>query len=683
MTWLKKAYKNIFQNKKAAAMFFASTVVMVSYQNCAKMDFDQGASSLKLQTVLTCEGPNVACETDRGTGTQSCTNSDAGPVYGSCILNQCRPPYNLVNGQCVESCYPVGVNRACPNIPNGTGTQACEANGNWGSCQVTCDAGFYLNPVSNLCVPEFFNMKVVAYKKATETVWNNVTPTNSLQTKPGYQYRIKVDASPNLQVLTDESGIEVIDIGNPVRVSQCKAKENSMWNPMSPWGLEGPCANLQNCPVVISGNNDWNYDATTAGEMGGCGWLAEISAKRVNDNSAFRKVTRLTVDALLCEPGTVIADPTCPSGNKVCSADGRQFECVSPVTTTLPPPTTTVTTTRPPVTTTTVTVTTTTRPLVTTTTVTTTTRPVVTTTTMVTTTTRPIVTTTTRPPTTTTVTTTRPPTTTTLPPTCTNGAVNPPSCNACVSGQSLVNGRCYVNCNFNGETLTQGQVRVAYQLPVVQFGSSCLSESRTCNNGYMSGSYQYTSCSVTPPANCNFNGQTVLHGQSVTAYGTDTVYAGQSCSTQTRTCYNGTLSGNYGHSSCSVNLNCPPPGGIPTGSKCRVTEYCQQTGQNVRTYDTGVGAAGVPATITATAQNGQVIGLTAAGIRFDPPYTLTRWDTMQVRCVNNYYQQVTDGWCAVRKAINCAGGGSTGGGSGGGGSGGGGRNPNQPAEQAL
>jgi peptidoglycan hydrolase-like protein with peptidoglycan-binding domain len=61
---------------------------------------------------------------------------------------------------------------------------------------------------------------------------------------------------------------------------------------------------------------------------------------------------------------------------------------------------------------------------------------------------------------------------------------------------------------------------------------------------------------TTPPpatASCSFNGQTVTHGASVTAYQTSTVSYGSACVSEQRTCNNGTLSGSYTNSSCTVS----------------------------------------------------------------------------------------------------------------------------------
>jgi len=53
---------------------------------------------------------------------------------------------------------------------------------------------------------------------------------------------------------------------------------------------------------------------------------------------------------------------------------------------------------------------------------------------------------------------------------------------------------------------------------------------------------------------CTFNGKTIASGSSVTAYLASSVPSGQTCSSQTRTCSNGTLSGTYAYSSCSVQV---------------------------------------------------------------------------------------------------------------------------------
>lgn len=106
-------------------------------------------------------------------------------------------------------------------------------------------------------------------------------------------------------------------------------------------------------------------------------------------------------------------------------------------------------------------------------------------------------------------------------------------------------------CSWGASTLNHGQSVTAYQQGSVPFGSSCLSETRVCSNGTLSGSYGFSSCSAAPPANCVFNGVTVIHGASVTAWFEP---MSPSCAQENRVCFNGTLSGSYTNSSCTTSL---------------------------------------------------------------------------------------------------------------------------------
>jgi hypothetical protein len=142
-----------------------------------------------------------------------------------------------------------------------------------------------------------------------------------------------------------------------------------------------------------------------------------------------------------------------------------------------------------------------------------------------------------------------------------------------------------VSCTFNGQTVANGHSVTAYQTSKVPFGSQCVSQTRTCNNGALSGSYAYAACTVAPAASCTFNGQTVANGASVTAYQAASVPFGSQCVSQTRTCSNGALSGSYTNAACTVtsDLSCSFGGqtvangtsviayqapSVPFGSKC-------------------------------------------------------------------------------------------------------------------
>lgn len=130
---------------------------------------------------------------------------------------------------------------------------------------------------------------------------------------------------------------------------------------------------------------------------------------------------------------------------------------------------------------------------------------------------------------------------------CTNGAL---------SG-SYSHATCAVNapaaCSFNGQTVAHGQAVNAFLNSTEAFGSTCQMESRTCSNGQLSGSHTFASCQVDAPASCSFNGMTIASGATVVAYPVGSVAHGQTCSSETRTCLNGQLSGSAQFGSCTVN----------------------------------------------------------------------------------------------------------------------------------
>ena len=70
------------------------------------------------------------------------------------------------------------------------------------------------------------------------------------------------------------------------------------------------------------------------------------------------------------------------------------------------------------------------------------------------------------------------------------------------------------SCNFNGQIINDGQSVTAYLSNSVPFGSSCISETRNCNDGFLSGNYAFGSCAVTVAASCNFNGQNIHSGNT-------------------------------------------------------------------------------------------------------------------------------------------------------------------------
>jgi hypothetical protein len=87
----------------------------------------------------------------------------------------------------------------------------------------------------------------------------------------------------------------------------------------------------------------------------------------------------------------------------------------------------------------------------------------------------------------------------------------------------------------------------------VAYGLSCVSETRVCANGVLSGSYINQACVVNAAEPCNLPwGGTIVSGQNTTAYQASSVACGLSCVSETRVCANGVLSGSYINQACSV-----------------------------------------------------------------------------------------------------------------------------------
>ncbi|MDD1620131.1 MAG: hypothetical protein LUQ11_01525 [Methylococcaceae bacterium] len=108
-----------------------------------------------------------------------------------------------------------------------------------------------------------------------------------------------------------------------------------------------------------------------------------------------------------------------------------------------------------------------------------------------------------------------------------------------------------------GATIADGSTTTAYLNAVEPFGGTCQSETRTCTTGTLSGTFTNQSCTVSSTADCTSPwGTSVPNGTAITAYANATVPTGFTCTdnnnSESRTCTNGILSGTYTHVSCAV-----------------------------------------------------------------------------------------------------------------------------------
>jgi hypothetical protein len=134
-------------------------------------------------------------------------------------------------------------------------------------------------------------------------------------------------------------------------------------------------------------------------------------------------------------------------------------------------------------------------------------------------------------------------------------------------------------CNLPwGGTVAHGASVTAY---VASAGTpGCTSQTRTCTNGVLSGSYTAQSCT----AGCSLPwGGYIASGASVTAYQNPSA----PCTSQTRTCTAGSLSGSYTNQSCAAGCGgysyagyCYYPGGYETSctSACASRGGCSAAG---------------------------------------------------------------------------------------------------------
>lgn len=114
------------------------------------------------------------------------------------------------------------------------------------------------------------------------------------------------------------------------------------------------------------------------------------------------------------------------------------------------------------------------------------------------------------------------------------------------------------SCRFNNLTIPHGSSVEAYETETVAPGNSCVKQVRTCDMGFLEGTFRYTSCGISTvvkkpvlPKACTFNEEVVPSGTSVKAYERSSVALSETCVSETRICTEGTLSGSFTQSGCS------------------------------------------------------------------------------------------------------------------------------------
>ena len=115
-----------------------------------------------------------------------------------------------------------------------------------------------------------------------------------------------------------------------------------------------------------------------------------------------------------------------------------------------------------------------------------------------------------------------------------------------LSGSNIYN-ICYEGCNAPWGATWNGQSRTMYSEATPTTSCASISQTRTCLDGTVNGSYTSLSCSE-PCTGTPWG--TMRSGTANTAYVGSTADV---CSSQSRSCANGSLSGSYTATSCTVN----------------------------------------------------------------------------------------------------------------------------------
>jgi len=101
------------------------------------------------------------------------------------------------------------------------------------------------------------------------------------------------------------------------------------------------------------------------------------------------------------------------------------------------------------------------------------------------------------------------------------------------------------------KTLSQGNTSTAGTASS-NTSSNTTSSTASTNTGANTTNTNTTTNTSATTASCSFNGQSVAHGSTVTAYQSSSVAAGSPCVSQVRSCSSGALSGTYTQSSCTM-----------------------------------------------------------------------------------------------------------------------------------
>ena len=111
-------------------------------------------------------------------------------------------------------------------------------------------------------------------------------------------------------------------------------------------------------------------------------------------------------------------------------------------------------------------------------------------------------------------------------------------------------------CEYDGKQYYHTQTIKIFKESSVAFNKSCEQQEHICNNGNWSGTIGYKECAVGAVRDCLVGTETVKHNTEVTRFQATSVAYNQSCQSEVRRCFDGSISGSFIAKSCVVHA--PP-----------------------------------------------------------------------------------------------------------------------------
>lgn len=143
-----------------------------------------------------------------------------------------------------------------------------------------------------------------------------------------------------------------------------------------------------------------------------------------------------------------------------------------------------------------------------------------------------------------------------------------------VTQKATVNVGEAAGCSFSGKTISDGSSVTAYQSSSVAYNQTCASETRTCANGTLSGTYTYSSCTVGAAKNCSYKDTSTAigDGKTINAYTSAQVPFSETCETASFSCSGGVLTPATAYENCKISAAAVCTTSHKKGYTCTITQ---------------------------------------------------------------------------------------------------------------